>query len=61
MKKVATFFAMATVVVALSSCGSKNAENATETMDTASVETMEPAPMETPAVDSVPATDTIQH
>ena len=62
MKKVATFFAMASVIVALSSCGSKTAENSTEAVDSVAAETMEAAPMEAaPAVDSMAVSDTIAH
>jgi hypothetical protein len=42
MKKVATFFAIA-AVVALSSCGSKTAEEATEAMDSTATEMTETA------------------
>ena len=61
MKKVATFFAMATIVVALSSCGSKTADNATEAMDSVATETMEAAPMEAAPVDSMAVSDTTAH
>ena len=57
MKKVATFFAMATVVVALSSCGSKTAESTEATDSTAVTEApMEAAPMEAAPVDSAAMT-----
>ncbi len=62
MKKVATFFAMASVIVALSSCGSKTAES-TEATDSSAVVTetpMEEAPA--PVADSsAMMTDTAAH
>ena len=61
MKKVTTFFAMATIVVALSSCGGKTAETATDAMDSVATETMEAAPMEAAPVDSMAVSDTIAH
>ena len=61
MKKVATFFAMASVIVALSSCGSKTAEP-TEATEVAT-ETMEAAPAEVEAVvdSAAMTTDTVAH
>ena len=63
MRKVATFFASALVVVALSSCGSKTAEN-TENTDTTIVETnMENTMMADTTMmgDSTMMTDTTAH
>jgi hypothetical protein len=60
MKKFASFFAAATFVVALASCGSKTAENAETATDSTAVEmTTEAAPVDTAAaavVDSAAAT-----
>jgi len=59
MKKFASFFAAATFVVALASCGSKTAENAETATDSTAVEmTTEAAPVDTAAavVDSTVAT-----
>lgn len=59
MKKFASFFAAATFVVALASCGSKTAENAETATDSTAVEmTTEAAPVDTAAApaDSAAAT-----
>ena len=60
MKKITTFFAMATIVVALSSCGSKSAENATEATDSVAAETMEAAPAVADSAATM-VTDTTAH
>lgn len=52
MKKVATFLSMATIVVALSSCGSKTAENATEAVDSMATEATDMAADAAAMVDS---------
>ena len=55
MKKLFTFFAVATFVVALSSCGgAKNEETATDATEVTS--SGEEMPAETPAVESTDAT-----
>lgn len=58
MKKIATFFAAAAFVVALSACGSKPAEESTEAAATeAPVEAPAEAPAE-PAMDTTAAVAT---
>ena len=60
MKKVATFFTMATLLVALSSCGSKTAETTEASADSLAASTMEAAPAAAMA-DTTMMADTTAH
>ena len=61
MKKVATFFTMATILVALSSCGSKTAETTEASADSLAAQTMEAAPAEAVDTASAMMADTTAH